>query len=118
MSLHEGEGAATPFSFADILLGSGYGDARTLTSLLEGWIRIFERWRPDLVVADSAPTALIAARILRIRRATYANGFALPPRVSPLPAFPPRRCRGPGRPRRIRCARARPREPGDRRVSR
>ena len=87
MSLYEGEGAPPPLSFADILLGCGYGDVRTLTGLLEGWIRILERWRPDLVVADSAPTALVAARILRIRRATYSNGFALPPRVSPLPAF-------------------------------
>jgi len=43
--------------------------------------------RPDLVVIDHGPTALLAARVARLRRATIGTGFSLPPRVHPLPSF-------------------------------
>ena len=85
----EAKGVATalPVTYADILLGCGYRETERLTSLLEGWRSLFERWKPDLVVADYAPTALLAARTLGIRRVAYGNGFFIPPRKSPLPPF-------------------------------
>jgi UDP:flavonoid glycosyltransferase YjiC (YdhE family) len=83
----EGAGRKRPDSYAEILLGSGYSDARELTALLGGWLSLWRRWKPDLVVADFAPTALAAARIASTRRVTYGNGFFTPPRLNPLPAF-------------------------------
>ncbi len=83
----EGEVAVSPASYADILLGSGYADAKELTALLVGWRSLLEGWRPDLVVADFAPTALLAARSLDLPRVTFGNGFFVPPPVSALPAF-------------------------------
>jgi len=83
----EGEGIGRPVSFAEILLGCGYADPRVLSRLLARWRELLSQWKPDLVVADFAPTALLAARTLGIPRVTYGNGFFLPPRRSPLPPF-------------------------------
>jgi UDP:flavonoid glycosyltransferase YjiC (YdhE family) len=42
-----------------------------------------------MVIADHAPTALIAARVLGIPRATFGSGFELPPAISPFPSMRP-----------------------------
>jgi hypothetical protein len=87
VSVGEGHGAPVPGSFADILLGCGYDTPRHLAGLLGGWLALFNGWKPDLLVADFAPTALLAGRALGLKRVSYGNGFATPPRLSPLPAF-------------------------------
>ncbi len=76
-----------PSSLADVLLGCGYDRADRLAALLAGWRSLFSHLRPDLVVADAAPTALLAARLAGLRRASFGNGFFIPPRLSPLPPF-------------------------------
>jgi hypothetical protein len=85
--LDEGRGAPMPVSYADILLACGYDDARHVTDLLGRWLALLEDWKPDLLLADMSPTALLAARLLRLKRIAHGNGFAIPPRRSPLPAF-------------------------------
>ncbi len=87
VSVSEGHGSPIPASFADILVGCGYDRPDHLAGLLGGWLALFGRLRPDLVIADFAPTALLAARVLGLRRVSYGNGFAIPPRLTPLPAF-------------------------------
>ena len=87
VSVSEGHGKPIPSSFADILLGCGYDRPQHLAGLLAGWFALFQRWKPDLLVTDFAPTALLAARVMGLRRVAYSNGFSIPPRVSPLPAF-------------------------------
>lgn len=86
-SPREGIVMAIPAGYADIMLGCGYSDPRELAALVGGWRSLFSRWRPDLIVADFAPTALLAARTLGIGCVTYGNGFFVPPRVTPLPPF-------------------------------
>ena len=87
-SAHEGVGAPQrPAGYPDILLGCGYRDARELIGLVGGWRALFARWKPDLIVVDFGPTALIAARTLGIPCVTYGNGFFVPPRAAPLPPF-------------------------------
>lgn len=86
-NLREAIGVGIPVSYAEILLGCGYRDASELAALLGAWRTLLAQWRPDFLVADFAPTALLAARSLGIRRATYGNGFFTPPRLSPLPPF-------------------------------
>ena len=73
----EGLGESPPATFADILRGCGYRDPAVLGRLVAGWREIFARWKPDLVVEDFAPTALLAARIDGLRRVRYGNGFAV-----------------------------------------
>jgi UDP:flavonoid glycosyltransferase YjiC (YdhE family) len=83
----EAMGAGVPVSYADILLGCGWREARELGALLRAWRSLLARWKADFLVADFAPTALLAARSLGIARVTFGNGFFTPPRLSPLPAF-------------------------------
>ena len=45
--------------------------------------------QPQVVVADYAPTALLAARACGIPRVTVGTGFALPRLSDPLPALRP-----------------------------
>jgi hypothetical protein len=87
VSPREGVGFGVPQSFADLLLGCGYADANDLAGLLAGWLALLRHARCDLLVADYAPTALLAARVLGIDRVSFNNGFATPPHRAPFPPF-------------------------------
>jgi len=89
LSPREGQGVGVPVAWSDLMLGCGYADAEDLAGLVAGWIQLLRACRADLVVADYAPTALLAARILGLPRVDYSNGFAIPPRLAPMPPFRP-----------------------------
>jgi len=76
-------------SYAELLNRVGYLEAEPLATLIAAWARLFDSIAPDLLVADHAPTALLAARLTGLRRAAVGTGFALPPPVSPLPSIQP-----------------------------
>lgn len=76
-----------PASYAEILVGCGYRSAETLAPLADAWRAQIGEWRPDIVVADYAPTAMLAAHVLGIKCINYGIGFSIPPRLSPLPSF-------------------------------
>jgi UDP:flavonoid glycosyltransferase YjiC (YdhE family) len=84
---HAGDTATLPASFTEILLGNGYADPGELAAIVGAWRSLLVRWRADLVVADFAPGALLAARSLAMRRVAYGNGFTIAPRADPMPAF-------------------------------
>lgn len=81
--------ARPPANFAEILLGEGWGDGKTLLGLLNGWWSLLSLLRPDVVLADHAPTALLAAHFDGIPHVAIGNGFAIPPMNSPLPSIRP-----------------------------
>jgi UDP:flavonoid glycosyltransferase YjiC (YdhE family) len=74
-------------NYADILLDSGYADADELDGLLRSWTTTLSLFKPDLLVADHAPTALLAARMLGIRVMMVGTGFELPPIEDPFPSL-------------------------------
>lgn len=76
-------------SLAEIMLSSGYREAQTLDALVRGWRSALQLLKPDVVVAEFAPTALLAARTLDIPAAAVGAGFTLPPPGMPLPNFRP-----------------------------
>lgn len=77
--------ADPPLNYAEILMRYGYLDAAMLKGLLRGWESLFELTGADRLVADHAPTALLAARRHGIARCTFGNPFAVPPPLSPSP---------------------------------
>ena len=74
-------------NYADLLVHHGYGAPAELERLLLGWRAVLEEAQPDVVVADHAPTALLAARSKGVPAAVYGIGFLVPPREAPLPPF-------------------------------
>lgn len=74
-----------PNSFAEVLLNSGYADPADVTARLGRWCELLAPLAPDIVVADYAPGAMLAARVLGLRAVASGNGFYLPPALSPLP---------------------------------
>lgn len=78
-----------PLTYADILLRFGYADPRALSGLVGGWREAMRLTGARLVLADHAPTALLAARTLNIPVMLFSNGFTAPPRRSPLPNMRP-----------------------------
>lgn len=78
-----------PVSFADILDDSGFGSPDRLDGLVRGWHGLFDLYRPDVVVAEYAPSAVFAAKLAGIPCLRMDTGFAIPPEMSPYPCFRP-----------------------------
>jgi len=76
-------------NYAELLNRIGYLDAGVLFRLVEAWRGLIRMARPDLVVAEHSPTALIAARLEGARRVTLGTGFEQPPRLAPMPTIQP-----------------------------
>ena len=76
-------------NYAEVLQRCGYLDSDGLTALIKAWIALFDLARPDVVVADHAPTAILAARVAGIPTAVIGSGFLLPPLAHPMPDLQP-----------------------------
>lgn len=75
------------YSYSEILIDLGYKSIQELEPLVSAWKNIFTLLKPDLVIADHSPTALLACRILDIKKITIGTGFFSPPKETPLPLF-------------------------------
>jgi UDP:flavonoid glycosyltransferase YjiC (YdhE family) len=80
-------------AYSEVLLRHGYLSAASLTPLLRDWRALIAAVDPALVVTDHGPTALLAARSLRLPCARIGTGFCCPPALDPepplLPNMPP-----------------------------
>jgi UDP:flavonoid glycosyltransferase YjiC (YdhE family) len=86
--LHRTEGMPpNQASLAEILLAAGYLEVPALAGLTAGWRHLFDALEPNLVVADYAPTALLAARTLRLPTSSVGIGFYSPPPDRALPCL-------------------------------
>jgi hypothetical protein len=79
----------SPLNFCDVLLNLGFDDPRGLHGALRAWRSTYALVEPDVVVADYAPTALIAAGVAGLKRVTVGTGFSQPRTATPLPALRP-----------------------------
>ncbi len=81
------ERRAPPVTYSEALLSAGWADPAGLAALVEAWESLFALARPDLVVCQAAPTALLAARASSRPAAMIGGGFDAPPRGRPMPPF-------------------------------
>lgn len=82
-------GLRPPATYSDILRHYSFRDANVLRQLVADWHSLFARIGAILVVADHAPTAVLAARANSLPCVLYGNGFSSPPRTAPLPTLRP-----------------------------
>jgi UDP:flavonoid glycosyltransferase YjiC (YdhE family) len=94
-SLQAPKAVRSPAGFAAlnlsaILLDHGYGSTDALAPLVAGWRRLFDDTRADLICAEYAPTALLAARLAGVPSVVFGMGFYLPPlAAAPSPSLQP-----------------------------
>ena len=74
-------------SYAEILQHHGFFESTDLLRTVRAWRSLFKQLKPDLMLFDHAPTALLASRGLLCSKASIDDGFSLPPQQEPLPAF-------------------------------
>lgn len=67
-----------PSTYAEILYNLGFGDSDELVAYVDGWRELFSSAKPDLLVADYSPTALLAAKTLGIPAIPIGTGFSCP----------------------------------------
>jgi UDP:flavonoid glycosyltransferase YjiC (YdhE family) len=71
-------------NWADVLLITGHGRPGVLGELLRGWRAIYARERPDLVVCDFAPSALMAASMDGLATVDIGSGYSPAPQLVPM----------------------------------
>jgi UDP:flavonoid glycosyltransferase YjiC (YdhE family) len=90
-------GLAQPASFAETLLRLGFLHPNALTGLCRAWLSLIALCKPDVLVCDYAPTALLATRGLGLPRIHIGESFGIPPRTQPMPTYRPWRPESPSR---------------------
>jgi UDP:flavonoid glycosyltransferase YjiC (YdhE family) len=78
-----------PLNYSEILMNYGYLNADGLTGLVGAWRSLFKLAGCDAIVANHAPTALLAAKSQNLPAMTLGTGFHLPPNVAPMPNMRP-----------------------------
>ena len=78
-----------PINYADILLRFGYADPRDLLGLVVAWRELLRLSASSLLLADHAPTAILAARTLGKPAMIFGSGFFTPPQIHPTPNMRP-----------------------------
>lgn len=78
-----------PLNYSEILERAGFHDPAGLLSVAKAWRELVRLTKPDAIVLDHAPSALLATRGLGIPRVLYGTGFASPPREYPFPSLWP-----------------------------
>lgn len=80
-------GHPDPASYPELLLRAGYLEPQRLLGCALGWRQLIDAVRPDLLLAEYAPTAMLAARASATRCAAFGSGFVVPPACAPMPPF-------------------------------
>ena len=78
-----------PLNYAEILMRYGYLEPAMLQAMIAAWRSLIRTTGADLVLADHAPTALLAVRDLGVARAVIGSTFNVPPAVAPTPNMRP-----------------------------
>ena len=76
-----------PVHFGELLHNIGFNQPGTLYSLVDAWRAIIEFIRPDIMICDYSPTAIVAGRALQIPRLQLGCGFCCTTPDNPFPSF-------------------------------
>jgi UDP:flavonoid glycosyltransferase YjiC (YdhE family) len=78
-----------PACFAQILAMHGFGSDALLGDAMQAWQRLLSVVKPDVLLADHAPLALLAGRLYRVPTVHVATGWESPPFGDTLPILRP-----------------------------
>ncbi|MCC5884907.1 MAG: hypothetical protein JJT88_00565 [Gammaproteobacteria bacterium] len=81
------QGLPPALNFTETLFRFGYLEPSGLLAMARAWRHIWAFVRPDLLVYDQAPTAVLAARGLGLPDLNLSQWFGTQPQVAPLPPY-------------------------------
>jgi|ERR1035437_5060561 UDP:flavonoid glycosyltransferase YjiC (YdhE family) len=74
-------------NYSGILAFAGWDNPTCLAGLISGWLSMFALVKPDLIICDHSPTAILAARGTTIPVCAIGNSFEIPPCNDYFPSF-------------------------------
>jgi hypothetical protein len=80
-------GEHPPANFAAMLSTEGWHDPAALGATIEAWRSLFDLVQPDVIVAQAAPTALLAAWGSGRKTVILGGGYDNPPLSAPMVPF-------------------------------
>ncbi len=72
-------------TYADELREHGYEDAQTLAGMVRAWRDLYAAIKPDIIIAQAAPTALLASKGLKIKTVNFGSSHDVPAKAVPMP---------------------------------
>jgi len=78
-----------PLNYGDILLSFGYDDEHRVHGSVVAWRELLQLSGARVLLADHAPTAILAALSLELPVMLFGNGFLVPPARDPTPNMRP-----------------------------
>jgi len=79
----------TLLSFPQILLNTCFNQPQELEERVRSWRQLYGEFKPQLLICEHSPTALLAAQGLDLPRLPVGYGFVLPPDAKPMPSLRP-----------------------------
>ena len=76
-------------TYSQNLLRNGYWHKESLRHQLQGWLALFDAWQPNVILAEHAPSVLLATRKSGIPCIAMGTGFSVPPLTTPMPGLQP-----------------------------
>jgi len=81
-------GVAPPKSYSHVLRNQGFASKDGLLGRVKSWRFIYETWKPNVIIFDHSPTAVLASHFYKKAKLVMSgNGFSLPPDHSPMKPF-------------------------------
>jgi hypothetical protein len=71
--------------YSDILHNIGWSNIAELEPLLAGWQELYQQVRPDFVIHDHSPTAMLVSQQFAVKHALIGTGFCSPPDTDRAP---------------------------------
>jgi hypothetical protein len=78
-SMHVGPAQNAARCWEELLASLGYASPKATQACLSHWVNMLLRLKPDVVLADYAPLAMVAAHALSIPVVEAGGGFCVPP---------------------------------------
>jgi hypothetical protein len=72
-------------TYVDDLRACGYEDPKALAGLIRSWRDLYDLVKPDILITQAAPTALLAARGFKFKTVTYGGTYDIPASANPMP---------------------------------